>query len=281
MGQRIAVTLFIEPFFVISSCVPLRIRAMPAKLQRELHTVRTNGRIYTTNSAFALLGAHQRACSTPAVDQRLTLTNELGTLMTSKLSLPFLVLLSLITAAPAQPKVWENAYCQANNTWIGPATDAGAALPKHCVNTAVSSTPSPGTQTLVPVGADLSVLLAQAQCGDVLLLTPGQYGRSPSRRIIATLLTGSGFEATQMAFRATESVLRLVRLGYPRFQDVRHTTTARDLRNQWQQSLLCPGLISLQPLELTTTSSVRASLTRPDTNQPSYGLVTLAGTHHL
>ena len=156
-----------------------------------------------------------------------------------------------------------------------------AALPKHCVNTAVSSTPSPGTQTLVPVGADLSVLLAQAQCGDVLLLTPGQYGPftlpanncNPAHwiriRSDANGLPGNGVRITPCS--AGISTLP----GRPAYDCPRP-----------QKSMAT--ISSLPGPDLTTALGANyyiigpgIELTRPDTNQPSYGLVTLAGSYHI
>jgi hypothetical protein len=93
-----------------------------------------------------------------------------------KLVLPLFVFLSLTTAlATSNPTSAENVYCRNNGTWIGARSDAGASLPQHCINSAIKNTPSPGNQTIVPAGADINTYLGQAQCGDVLLLTPGQY----------------------------------------------------------------------------------------------------------
>lgn len=68
-----------------------------------------------------------------------------------------------------------NSYCADGGTWVGPTTDGGAALPQHCIQTDLTHTPSPGSMISVPPGADINQYLAQAHCGDVLLLTPGQY----------------------------------------------------------------------------------------------------------
>jgi hypothetical protein len=97
--------------------------------------------------------------------------------MKIKLIVALCLFLPLTTKfAASLPQTGENGYCTAGGTWVGPTTDGGAALPQHCINTDLANTPSPGSMISVPPGADLNQYLAQANCGDVLLLAPGQYG---------------------------------------------------------------------------------------------------------
>ncbi|MBZ5614358.1 MAG: hypothetical protein LAO23_10145 [Acidobacteriia bacterium] len=97
--------------------------------------------------------------------------------MKIRLIVAFCVFLTLTTKFAASiPQTGENSYCADGGTWVGPATDGGAALPQHCIQTDLAHTPSPGSVISVPPGADLNQYLAQAQCGDVLQLAPAQYG---------------------------------------------------------------------------------------------------------
>ena len=84
-----------------------------------------------------------------------------------------LLIADVLSASVAIPTS-ADAYC-ANGAWLGPSSDAGVALPLYCVNTSAASTPSNGAQIAVPAGADINIYLAGADCGDTLLLAPGQY----------------------------------------------------------------------------------------------------------
>lgn len=96
--------------------------------------------------------------------------------MRVKLSLPLFLILCFSTAiATPFPPAGGNYYCQPNGAWIGPTSDSGAALPRTCINTEMINTPSSGNQILVPAGSSINTYLARAQCGDILMLSPGQY----------------------------------------------------------------------------------------------------------
>ncbi len=69
----------------------------------------------------------------------------------------------------------DNRYCNSGNlvNFAGSKSDGLANLPASCFFTALSATPSPGTVTTVPAGADLQRYLDGAVCGETLMLTAG------------------------------------------------------------------------------------------------------------
>lgn len=83
----------------------------------------------------------------------------------------FLTLLLIATTVVAQP---DNRYCQAGDTPdFGAVKDGPAALPNRCINTALSSTPSPGKAIRVSDPKGVSSALQSASCGDTLDLQAG------------------------------------------------------------------------------------------------------------
>lgn len=203
--------------------------------------------------------------------------------MKMKLILPLYLLLSLTTAlAASQPKTGGNAYCRPNGTWAGPASDAGAALPQRCVNTALKNTPSPGSKTVVPAGADINQYLAQAQCGDVLLLTPGQY--SPFTLPAKNCNAGHWITIRSNATKGLPGPggrISPCSAGMPSLPG----RPAYKCRHPRQ---LMATISSLPGLDVTAASGANyyrigpgIELTRPDTSGPSYGLVQLTGGDHI
>ncbi len=91
--------------------------------------------------------------------------------------LPLLSLSILLGAAPlaaaAAPPTGENAYCAKGDVPQFGDKDGPAELPKACYYTAMDGTPSPGKQIRVPAKADLATAVADAKCGDTLLLPAG------------------------------------------------------------------------------------------------------------
>lgn len=82
-----------------------------------------------------------------------------------------LTLLTVATAAMAQP---DNRYCGPGDAPnFGVAKDGPAALPARCINTAIDSTPSPGTIINVSAGQDVQEALQAAACGDTISLQAG------------------------------------------------------------------------------------------------------------
>jgi hypothetical protein len=68
----------------------------------------------------------------------------------------------------------DNRYCAPGDAPnFGAAQDGPAQLPKACIYTAVSGTPSPGHLIQVTAGADLQAALNSAQCGDTIALQAG------------------------------------------------------------------------------------------------------------
>jgi len=68
----------------------------------------------------------------------------------------------------------DNRYCGAGNiTKFGATQDGPAQLPKSCIYTAVSGTPSPGQIHQVLAGQSLQTALNAAQCGDTIALQAG------------------------------------------------------------------------------------------------------------
>jgi hypothetical protein len=68
----------------------------------------------------------------------------------------------------------DNLYCgRGDAPNFGAAQDGPAQLPKACIYTALSGTPSPGHLMPVVAGADLQAALNSAQCGDTIALQAG------------------------------------------------------------------------------------------------------------
>jgi hypothetical protein len=84
----------------------------------------------------------------------------------------FLALLIVGSTAVAQP---DNRYC-----WLGDSTDFGtnkdgpAALPRRCINTALTSTPSPGDEIKVSERNGVDAALQSVSCGDTIVLLAGK-----------------------------------------------------------------------------------------------------------
>jgi hypothetical protein len=83
------------------------------------------------------------------------------------------VLGSMLSALAAAPPTSENAYCGKGNVAQFGAKDGVAELPKACYYTALDGTPSPGKQIRVGAKSDLTAAVADAKCGDTLLLPAG------------------------------------------------------------------------------------------------------------
>jgi hypothetical protein len=195
-----------------------------------------------------------------------------------------LFLFWLVSTALALPPnvTGGNAYCQPDGTWIGSASDAGAALPRHCINTALSNTPSPGNHTVVPASSDINLYLAQAQCGDVLLLTPGQYKpfTLPAKNCDAghwiRIQSGAASGLPVGGVRISPCSAGLVSLpGRPAYTCLVP-----------QQSMA--KISALPSFDITAASGANyyrigpgIELTRPDTAGHSKGLVVLAGSDHI
>jgi hypothetical protein len=83
------------------------------------------------------------------------------------------VALFALPVLAAAPPTGENAYCgKANLAQFG-AKDGVAELPKTCFYTALDGTPSPGKQIHVRGKSNLADAIADAKCGDTLLLAAG------------------------------------------------------------------------------------------------------------
>ncbi|MGA7566166.1 MAG: hypothetical protein WBW53_08840 [Terriglobales bacterium] len=80
---------------------------------------------------------------------------------------------SPLPARAAAPPTGENAYCGKGNVAQFGDKDGPAELPKACYYTALDGTPSPGKQIRVPAKSDLASAVADAKCGDTLLLPAG------------------------------------------------------------------------------------------------------------
>lgn len=76
-----------------------------------------------------------------------------------------------VTSTP--PVDAENRYCGPGNVVIGNLTDGPAKLPEKCLNTALASTPSPGTTVNLPAGGNLQAAYNVLQCGQTLALAHG------------------------------------------------------------------------------------------------------------
>ncbi|PYQ40804.1 MAG: hypothetical protein DMG99_12955 [Acidobacteria bacterium] len=87
-------------------------------------------------------------------------------------NLLFLTLLMIGSTAVAQS---DNRYCRPGDTPdFGSSNDGPAALPNRCINTALSSSPSPGKQIKVSDPKGVTAALQSASCGDTLVLSAGQ-----------------------------------------------------------------------------------------------------------
>ena len=84
-----------------------------------------------------------------------------------------IVLLMLSAQAFAQTSGGDNLYCKPGNVAAFGTSDGPAALPQSCFYTALQGTPSPGKQIEVRAGGDLQKAIAQAKCGDTLVLAAG------------------------------------------------------------------------------------------------------------
>src|SRR5580700_4087584 len=83
------------------------------------------------------------------------------------------VVCSTLPALATAPPTSENAYCGKGNVAQFGAKDGVAELPKACYYTALDGTPSPGKQIRVGAKSDLTAAVADAKCGDTLLLPAG------------------------------------------------------------------------------------------------------------
>jgi hypothetical protein len=92
-----------------------------------------------------------------------------------------LVLMATLAIAQAPPQSQASTVSQPDNRYCAPrdapnfgaAQDGPAQLPKACIYTALSGTPSPGHLMQVIAGADLQAALNSAQCGDTIALQAG------------------------------------------------------------------------------------------------------------
>jgi hypothetical protein len=80
---------------------------------------------------------------------------------------------SMLSALAAAPPTAENAYCGKGDVAQFGVKDGVAELPKACYYTALDGTPSPGKQIRVGAKSDLTAAVADAKCGDTLLLAAG------------------------------------------------------------------------------------------------------------
>jgi hypothetical protein len=71
----------------------------------------------------------------------------------------------------------QNQNCAKGDVWTGNTSDGPALLPRSCTYMGQDGTPTPGIVRPVPAGTSIAAVLATANCGDVLELTPGaSYG---------------------------------------------------------------------------------------------------------
>lgn len=88
--------------------------------------------------------------------------------------LAFALVAALAVQALAEaPPTGENAYCGKANVARFGAKDGVAELPKTCYYTALDGTPSPGKPIRVAGSSNLAGAIADAKCGDTLLLAAG------------------------------------------------------------------------------------------------------------
>ena len=83
------------------------------------------------------------------------------------------ILASCGAMAGATPPTGENEYCGKGDVAQFGEKDGPAELPKACYYTGMDGTPSPGKQIRVSAKADLASAVAEAKCGDTLLLPAG------------------------------------------------------------------------------------------------------------
>jgi hypothetical protein len=84
-----------------------------------------------------------------------------------------LAVCAALPAWAAAPPTSENAYCGKGNVAQFGAKDGVAELPKTCYYTALDGTPSPGKQVHVGAKSSIASALADAKCGETLLLSAG------------------------------------------------------------------------------------------------------------
>ncbi len=197
----------------------------------------------------------------------------------------FFFLASLISTtklSASVPQTGENVYCGSNGVWVGPATDAGAALPQTCIDTDLSQTPSPGKLTAVPAGANIGQYLAQAQCGDTLLLAPGQYSpfTLPAKNCNAghwiSIQSNAGNSLPPAGERITPCYAGVASLpGRPAYPCSNPQELMATISN-------LPGSdIAAAPGANFYRIGPGIEITRPDTSALSGGLVTLTGADHI
>jgi hypothetical protein len=86
----------------------------------------------------------------------------------------FVCFSSVISGAQSGPRTGsDDRYCRPGNVPAFGEKDGPAILPQSCFYTALSATPSPGKEIAVSSGEDLQKAIAQARCGDTLLLHSG------------------------------------------------------------------------------------------------------------
>jgi hypothetical protein len=175
-----------------------------------------------------------------------------------------------------------NDYCNANGTWIGSISDGGAALPIRCINTSIANTPSNGAHTSVPVGANLTTYLAAAKCGDVLLLTPGQYSpfTLPAKKCDAAhwiTIMSSAIGLPNVTTRITPCLAGLASLaGRP----VYACPTPQNLMATFTAPNSAP-VINADSGASYYKIGPGVAITRSDAFKISYGLVVLKGSDHI
>ena len=199
--------------------------------------------------------------------------------MKHKSWLPLLVLLT--SMASAGTRIGENSYCGKAGAWLGAKTDFAAALPTQCVNTGITNTPSPGATIIVSPGDDIDARIAEARCGDTLLLTPGQYKPFTlvpkgcdakhwiSIRTAARGLPGAGQRITP-CYAGVRSLPGRPYYPCPKPRNLMATISTKpgtDIDSVAGASYyrIGPGI----------------ELSRPDIKGVSYTLVTLAGADHI
>ena len=86
-----------------------------------------------------------------------------------------LLLLPLLMIGATAAAQSDNQYCRSGDTAdFGATKDGPAALPNRCINTALSSTPSPGKKINVTDPSGVAAALQSASCGDTLVLSAGK-----------------------------------------------------------------------------------------------------------
>lgn len=175
----------------------------------------------------------------------------------------------------------ENAYCGKAELWLGAKTDSFATLPATCVNTNLNNTPSPGKAWLVSAGEDVNSYIAQAACGDTIMLSPGAYKpfhllakTCDAAHWITIRSAASGFPgAGQRISPCYAGVSSLPgRPHYPCLKPINAMAKLSTKPGPVIDAALGANYYRIGPgLELT----------RPDVNGVSYGLVELSGADHI